>query len=414
MKTVLFLSMYFLPNTSVAANRASFTAGYLYKMGWKTIVITTAVDDGSLPEISLSKSILPPEHYIHRIKWTNSNTAYWTALLRKFKWHLLSQSEFFGGYDLLWQNLLPKAEEIAYKYCPDIIFCTSPPPIMAHIGHYLGSKHDIPYVVDMRDVPQQYVKLAGWIDRRKHKLDCTRMSKPVADASAVLTVSEGLSNILYDYYRCKTYVILNGYDHMTHDFANSRKQESNKFTITYTGSLSQLGLRARSPEPLFGAIDILIEKYGQHKLPWQIRLIGVLRHELLKFKKYKSFNMCEFMKRVSYEESLVFQHSSTVLLHLTHRGTKGMMTSKIFDYLATSLPILTIPGDNDCVDELLRKVNAGVSLSNPEDIAEKLMAWFAEWRRNGHISLDVDKKEIEKYSRENQTKRLAAILEDIG
>jgi len=411
MKTVLILSKFFLPDTTVAANRASFTAGYLHQMGWKTIVITTDEGVNENSESEVLRSILPPEKYIHRIKYKTSFAASWFGSLLRLRWDLLGKPEFLGANDLLWKKLMPILDEIVDKHAPDIIYCTSPPPIMAYVAYHLSTRYNIPYVIDMRDIPQQFLKMDGLLVSRRYRLHCKRLAKPIAAAAKVITVSDGLRDTIYKHYGCDSVLIYNGFDHLIHEFAALKRTEYRNFTITYTGSLSLSGIKDRSPEPLFMAIDFLLKEYGDNRIPWKIKFIGVSQQELKSFQHYKSFSMCEFINRVPYDESLVYQHSSTILLHLTHNSQKGIMTSKIFDYLAANRPILTVPGDNDCVDDLLKITKSGVSLSDPKEIAEQLMAWYLQWMTTGEVMVNRDKTEIDKYSRQNQTRKLSELME---
>jgi len=414
MKSILVLSKHFFPETIVGAVRVSFTAGYLHQMGWKTTVIAADTSNSKNTNSETTSSNMLPEQHIHRIKYLTPLAKSWVGSLRGLTWDIMGRPEFTQAQDLLLKKMVSKADQIIDEHKPSVIYCTTPPSIMAHIGHSLSLKHNIPFVIDMRDVPQQYIGAGNFIYKRRYRLDCKRMAIPISAASAVITVSDGLREILHSQYGCDVHLIYNGFDHLAHESAAMNKKNHNDFTITYTGSLSFLGLSVRSPEPLFQAIDMLLKKQGYTNLNWKIQFVGLSPDDLKPLQHYKSFAMSEFVDRIPYEESVLYQHSATILLHLTHRGRKGIMTSKIFDYLAANRPILTIPGDNDCVDELLNITGAGVSLEDPEEIAEQLMKWYLQWKETGHISNDVNQKEIAKYSRKNQTKKLAAILDSVA
>ncbi|MFW6271614.1 MAG: glycosyltransferase [Desulfosalsimonas sp.] len=412
MKTVLILSKYFFPSSHVGANRVTFTSSYLHQLGWKPIVITTDTGSYDSRQSGAEKNIPLPEHYIHRIKYMSPMSSSWVVSFMGLRWDIIGKPELTAGNDLLWKKLVPTAEKMIFTHKPDVIYSTIPPPIMAYMGHYLSSKHNIPHVIDFRDVPQQFTDADIFLFRMRYRRHCKRIAKPIAAASAIITVSDGLRTSLYENYKRDSYVIYNGFDHFTHETAALKNIKDKHFTISYTGSLSFNGLKACSPEPLFHAIDILLMKYGNRELlNWKIKFIGLSRNDLKPFQHYKSFDLCEFTGRVPYAESVAYQHSSTILLHLTHRWRQGIITSKIFDYLAASRPILTIPGDNDYVDDLLNKTGAGVSLEDPEVIAEQLMNWYLQWKESGRIFLSANKEEIETYSRQNQTKKLASILE---
>ena len=108
------------------------------------------------------------------------------------------------------------------------------------------------------------------------------------------------------------------------------------------------------------------------------------------------------------------QQNSTVLLLFTHPHEKGVLTGKVFDYLGAGRPILAVPDDHGDVTALLRRTGAGVTASTVEEITQVLATWYNQWKAGGHIELTRNPDEIQRYSRRNQARRLAGILEEIG
>ena len=123
--------------------------------------------------------------------------------------------------------------------------------------------------------------------------------------------------------------------------------------------------------------------------------------------------MVHILPRVSFRESIQIQKQACVLLHLAHGGEKGIMTGKIFEYLGARRPVLCIPGDNDCVDALLKETKAGVICRNAEEAAEQLLRWYQQWQQTGNISYDARDEQIMKYSRQKQAGQLAELLDSI-
>ena len=57
-------------------------------------------------------------------------------------------------------------------------------------------------------------------------------------------------------------------------------------------------------------------------------------------------------------------------------GQKGIYSTKLFDYLASSRPIIAFPDDKDVVNALISKYDAGICSENLEDIEKAIMFWY--------------------------------------
>jgi len=104
------------------------------------------------------------------------------------------------------------------------------------------------------------------------------------------------------------------------------------------------------------------------------------------------------------------QRAAAALVSFTHPNTSGTLTGKIFDYLAAGRPIIAIPEDHGAISDLLRATGAGVSLSDPETIAQTLTKWYASWKRDPNFTLFANTDAIAKYSRKEQAKKLGVLL----
>jgi hypothetical protein len=98
------------------------------------------------------------------------------------------------------------------------------------------------------------------------------------------------------------------------------------------------------------------------------------------------------------------------LLLLAHRHDKGLMTSKVFEYLGAGRPILSIPSDGDVIDALLSETGAGASASTAEEVGRILLEYYREWRDGGRVGCRGDSRAIARYTRRSQAARLAEVL----
>lgn len=405
MKKVLIIAQHFWPCSLVSANRVSFFARYLCQFNWRPLIVTT--DEGGAPHVESAF----PESDIFRVPDSVPRPALNCGKLWRFRWDVVGQPEKSSGFHIMWRKFVPTAERVAAEERPNAIFCTVGPEICAFIGHRLKSRTGLPFVIDFRDIVQQYPPPRNAILRRRRKLLVKRMAWCVKAADSVVTVSEGLAGHLHDIYSCTPNVISNGYDEALHD--QVAVPQARKFTITYTGSLAFGRSRRLQVERLYAAIDLLLDE-GVECSSWTLLFVGVERSHLQNLRRYRAFSMTRCLDRVSYRESLDYQHASTILLHFSHPEHKGIVTSKIFDYLAAGRPILSIPGDHDCVDALLLQTGAGVSKSSPREIADQLLCWYREWTSARMVTYCGSRERISEYSRRTQAGQLAAVLDHVA
>jgi len=116
---------------------------------------------------------------------------------------------------------------------------------------------------------------------------------------------------------------------------------------------------------------------------------------------------------VGAKQCMEICRSAAVLFLPGYPGHRGLMSGKVFEYLAAQRPILCAPGDGDCIDALLRETGAGVSCHTLDATARQLLEWYREWRRDGTIRYGGNRDAIMKFSRRRQAGQLAAVLESI-
>ena len=100
--------------------------------------------------------------------------------------------------------------------------------------------------------------------------------------------------------------------------------------------------------------------------------------------------------------SAVHRSSTLLLLFLlpdSEPRAKGLLTGKIFEYMASGRPILCIgPEDGDAA-HILKETHAGqiVNFEDKEKMKEVIKDLYQKYLENGLLS--YENKEVEKYSR---------------
>ena len=123
----------------------------------------------------------------------------------------------------------------------------------------------------------------------------------------------------------------------------------------------------------------------------------------------------EFREAVTYRDATtLMQHSDLLLLFLPSGRRKGVFSGKIFEYLASGVPILGLVPQDDVAADLIRKARAG-DVVDGEDIAgiqECILRAYARWQ-SGELP-DVDRLVVEAHHRREQVRRLAALMQEIS
>jgi glycosyltransferase involved in cell wall biosynthesis len=91
-----------------------------------------------------------------------------------------------------------------------------------------------------------------------------------------------------------------------------------------------------------------------------------------------------------------------------------MYPGKVFEYLATGIPILAMVPRDSITAELIHKTRAGWVVP-PDDIGaikSTILRLYWDWKK-GNLSIDPNKQIIEKFERYNLTRDLANILDKI-
>ena len=291
----------------------------------------------------------------------------------------------------------------------DVIISTGPPHSMHLIAQQLKESFDIPWMADFRDpwtdlyYNKEFFQL-GFAKRKNKRLE----EKVLKSADVVVTVGNELKKY-FDRFNSNVEVISNGFDD---EVDNHEKIElSQKFSLSYIGLLPKSSL----PTNLLMAIQGLIDENSDFKNDIELNFIGdihesvsALIHEL------QLSNYTNFFGYVPHKEAIKYQKSAQVLLVLIPNvnGNKGIITGKVFEYMAANRPILALGPINGDLQSILTNSNAGTIIDYDDYVKIKsvLIELYTKFKTQ---KLAIRSKGIEKYHRRNLTKQLAAIIKQI-
>lgn len=413
---VLIITYYWPPGSGAGVQRWLKFARYLPSNGWEPLILTVdpeyaafpATDDTLVDEIS-------PGLKVFRTKARD-----WFRLYRKDKSKIpsagfaLNDKKSFAGKITRFIRgnfFIPDPRRGWNRYaireaCRLIdsfeikhIITTSPPHSTQLIGLFLRKRYpEIRWIADLRD-PWTDIY---YYDQFYHtpfakKIDRMYEKKVMERADRIITVGTSLKDMFYAKIAGiseKTEVITNGYDEA--DFAGLTQSDPEVFTISYIGTLSDT-------YPVSGFMEAIEGLTGSG---YRIRLkfIGAVsprqRQEIIA----KSGNSdTGFLPYVNHSEAIRLMMASSLLLLIIpdHFSNKGIITGKLFEYLAAGKPVLCIgPPDGDAA-EILRTTDHGICASYT-DTAEMSKA-IAGYYNSGRHSW---KEPPVEYSRSNLTKKL--------
>ncbi len=292
----------------------------------------------------------------------------------------------------------------------DIIITTGPPHSMHLIGLGIKKKHpNIKWIADFRDPWTNIdfindLHLTTFALKKHAQLE----KEVVCTADKIVTVSYTLTNelqALCPHNNNNFHTITNGFDNDDFELiAHSQKKQTNQFIITYAGLLPP----NRNPFILWKALAELSEKKLLNK-EIKIQLIG--KSDVSVWNTIKDNNIAHLVEKIDYlphSEVIKKQADADALLLLINRApnSKGILTGKLFEYLASNKPIIAIgPTDGDAA-KIIKESNAGfiIDYDDIESMKQTLLTII-------NTPTVTNNSAIQKFSREALTNDLIKLIE---
>ncbi len=283
----------------------------------------------------------------------------------------------------------------------DVVLTTSPPISVNLLGAALKARAGIPWVADLRDSPLSP-------DRRRHVRGERAVARLVARrADAVVTATRGIAEEMRELDpRGPVETIENAADF--DDFAGLRYVRGDCFRITHTGSF--VGRRDARPflEALARSEEVVARFVGD--FPFADRA------HLAKLGLDGRVETTGYLLRA---ETLAEQRAADALLLLlpdTGRAGRGILTTKLFEYLAAGRPILAVVQPDSEAAALIEETRAGVVVApgDVDGIAAALRALAERWREDALPELRLDAALRARLDRRERAERLADLLRRVA
>jgi len=136
----------------------------------------------------------------------------------------------------------------------------------------------------------------------------------------------------------------------------------------------------------------------------------------------EEYDVARFIDYFGYVSNHVIPgilNESSVLLLLTNKSDatktpQGIMTTKVFEYLAVEKPVLCVRSDEGCLEATLQETQSGIAANNVEQVEQFIMQKYAEWQQNGYTHQKIDTQKVRQYSRKAQAEQFIRIFESFS
>ena len=409
------MTMYFPPAGGGGVQRSLKLAQYLPALGIETHVL--APDDPKWVHRDPDTHV-PTQAWIHRARYVGPRARKPAEELRAAEGleRALVQAQVTARRLLLpdasvtWNlTAIPAAIRIARREEIDAVITTSPPPSVHFVGAAVQRATGARWIADLRDpiVANQHRRDDTAAARARQAAN-EQVAKLVARrADAVTSVSEAIAAELRELEaRGDVRVVANGCDF--DDFAGLEYTPAPRFRITHTGSF----FGKRDPRPFMQA-------FHDADLDAVARFVGDFRSTDREWAEALGLGdrleLVDYLPRV---ESLRYQRDSEALLLLVPeaggRG-KGVLSGKVFEYIAAGRPILAVVPPDGAAAELIRETGAGVVVA-PDDvdgIKAALVELHSRFANGGLPSVELAKRDEDRLSRRARVEEMASLLRTV-
>ncbi|GAA0733523.1 glycosyltransferase [Clostridium oceanicum] len=440
MKKVLFIAYHYPPIGWSGTQRSLKFTKYLPEFNWEPIVVTVKDTSLYMNDDSLKEDI-PENLKVVRMEEINQqdyladivnkmsekfspvldmlSEGYKKHFTDSFKNYVMRSKSLLQVPDMqtFWAvNVLENIEKQVDFNDIDLIYSTCGPFSCHLIARKLKHKYNIPWVADFRDEwtnnPYQTFDRNNIIVRIQEDLEkCV-----LGESDKIITISDIAKNNYINKFGIddsKIQVITNGYDEDDFKGLNNLSDDKEKFTIVYSGSLYM----ERMPYTVLQAMNELIDEGLIDKDKVWIKFIGTCDQNIYNnIFKYNKHNIIKYLGYLKHDQSLSYVVNANLLLLLVgvNPKVKSVYTGKIFEYLRSANPILSISPKESLVEKLLDETSCGknVQYSDVEGIKKFIYEQYKHWE-NGTEAIMPNENEIYKYDREYLTEQLGKIFDKL-
>ncbi|MBY9020955.1 MAG: glycosyltransferase [Candidatus Lokiarchaeota archaeon] len=411
-KEILYLSYHFPPYSNILSNRATEFSKRLIESDYKIFVVSAKNNKNATIDKELLKTVDSPlikNAQVYNLSFSSSGVASSVKKISILK-------EIFNIF--LFFHWLPlsfaKSSRIIRKNHIRLIYTSAPPFFSLVLGYLLKKIFKIPLITEYRDPwsdnPYFLGNISEFTKRNYNKID----KKVLKTSDAIIAISEGLKEYLIKAFPSivkedKVFAIPNGLDMSSFLATNVNIPQSNKIVLTFTGKLYGL----RDLKPLIKIISSVKELGKLEGVSLKINIFGRYNYENLsnliqKYKVSEYFSLNGFIPR---NECLEEISESTLTLHVGENINYPTISFKVWDYLSMRKKIVYLGREDSFTARFLKDNNLGFTIPvNNHDLGVKKFISLIDRLISNQIKLEVDPKQLSKYTWDNLTPKLISIF----
>jgi glycosyltransferase involved in cell wall biosynthesis len=413
---VLLVSFYWPPAGGGGVQRPLKLAQYLPALGFETHVL--APDDPRWVHADPDLRV-PSQAWVHRVRYLGPSgrkpaeeLAGTEGLERAVtQARLLGRRLLVPDENVSWNvTAIPAAIRLVREHGIEAVITTSPPNSIHLVGASVQKATGARWLADLRDsvVAHPHRRAESIAVRAKEKIDEAVARIVARRADAIACVSEAIAEeALTLQPRGPVATIPNGCDF--DDFTGLEYHPAERFRITHAGSF----FGKRDPRPFLQAVH----ESGRDV---RARFLGDFRSSDREWVEELGLgDRVELIPYAPRSASLSLQRDSEALLLLIPeaggRG-KGVLSGKVFEYLAAGRPILAAVPPDGAAAELIRETGAGVVAApdDPDALRDALVELVERFRNGGLPDVELSSETRDRLSRRARVEETAALLRSIA
>lgn len=420
----LILAYDFPPYTSMGGQRPYGWLTYLKEFGIEPTVVTrqwpaeikSKVDYSAstgetvtVSETEYGKVVAVPYRANLRDRLLQRHGFEKKTAIRKFL--TLSQS-VLQHFSTVFDNkarIYAEAKKILAKEHFDVLIVTGEPFVLFRYAYKLSKKFTIPWVADYRDCWSDnfVINGQGGINKLLHRTFFRSFEKKyVSTAMFITTAAPFFQKELQKLFPKKQVsVVYNGF--VSEQFKSLGKPKPNsKMTIAFAGTIYP-----------FQPVEIFLEGlqlFVQTNRGSQINAVfyGTNFNEEQK-KRVLGFHprLAKYITttdRLNQKELFNQMNNADVLLLFDN---KGMISGKLYEYLALGKYILMAGRDYGSMEEIISQSSSGTVCADGRELARTLQVLYAEWE--AAKSVKCGSANVGQFSRREQCHRLAELIKSV-
>lgn len=399
---ILIITYYWPPSGGSGVQRWLKFVKYLPDFGWKPYVCTP--DNPALVQRdeSLLKDVSPEAEIIRLPIWEPYNIFFKLSgggkesVVKPSELSLQKKKTLFKGIaswirgnffipdpKIFWVKPTVKfLHQYLKEHDIHNVITTGPPHSVHLIGLELKKKNPtLNWIADFRDPWSEWPFLDSFSMMSIVKAHHRRLERKVlTNADHVLTITPYYVERFGKLSKRSVEFIPNGYDH--EDFKNIEYKIPKHFIIRHVGIVYDMA----NPQPLINALEILLNKIPTLSTEMVVEFVGEVNASFRQaFQNSEAGQVVRFHEPIPHKELLtLYGETNVLLLNIDgYKHAEGLLPGKLFEYLATGLPVLGIGPVEGNAATLLKSSGGGVMFEKDqtEDIATFIQDAYVRWKK---------------------------------